>query len=73
MGLIKKLERRLIEIDSKMTEIGNILMKMKDSPEKEQIPFREKFHFLEDEQISILKLISKLDNWLNPKEAYLQV
>lgn len=28
-----------------------------DSPEKEQIPFREKFHLLEDEEISIHKLI----------------
>ena len=60
IGLIKKLEKRLINLDSKMTEIGNILMKMKDSPEREQIPFREKFHLLEDEQISIHKLISKL-------------
>ena len=51
-----------------MTEIGNELMKMKDSPEEEKILLREKFHLLEDEQISIDNLIQKLQDWLNPEE-----
>ena len=53
---------------NKMTEIGNKLMKLKGSPEEEQIPFREKFHLLEYEQISIDNLIRKLQNWLNTEE-----
>lgn len=48
-----------------MTVIGNELLKLKGAPEKEQIPFRDKFHLLEDEQTSILNLISKLENRLN--------
>ena len=52
----------------KMTEIGNELMKLKGSPEEEQRPFREKFHLLEDKQISIDNLIQKLQDWLNPEE-----
>ena len=51
-----------------MTEIGNELMQLKGSPEQDQIPFREKFHLLEDEQISIDNLIQKLQDWLNPEE-----
>ena len=43
-------------------------MKMKGSPEEEQRPFREKFHLLEDEQISMDNLIQKLQDWLNPEE-----
>ena len=46
----------------KMTEIGNELMQLKGSPEHDQIPLREKFHLLEDEQISIDILIRKLQN-----------
>lgn len=65
--LIKNLEERLIKNDSKMTAIGDKLMSM-DTPEKEQIPLREKFHLLEDEQISIQKFIEKLNGWLKPKE-----
>ena len=53
---------------NKMTEIGNELMKLKGSPEEEQRLFREKFHLLEDEQISIDNLIQKFLNWLNPEE-----
>ena len=49
-----------------MTEIGNELIKLKDSPEEEKLSHREKFHLLEDEQISIDNLIRKLQNWLNP-------
>ena len=45
-----------------MTEIGNELMQLKDSPEQDQIPLREKFHLLEDEQISIGNLIRKIQN-----------
>ena len=51
-----------------MNEIGNELMKLKGSPEEEQRLFREKFHLLEDEQISIDNLIQKLQDWLNPEE-----
>lgn len=54
-----------------MTEIGNELMKLKNSPEKEKIPLREKFHLLEYEQISIQNLISKLEKLLNPEEKSL--
>ena len=54
---------------NKMTEIGNELMQLKGSLEPDQIPLREKFHLLEDEQISIQNLISKLENWLNPQES----
>ena len=43
-------------------------MNMKGSPEKDKLSFREKFHMLEDDQISIRILISKLQNWLNPEE-----
>ena len=43
-------------------------MKLKGSPEEDQRQFREKFHLLEDEQISIDNLIQKLLNWLNPEE-----
>ena len=53
---------------NKMTEIGNELMKLKGSSEEEQRLFREKFHLLEDEQISIDNLIRKLQDWLNPEE-----
>ena len=70
MGLIKKLERRLNEIDSKMTKIGNELMKLKGSPEEGQRPFREKFHLLEDEPISIQNLILKLENWLKSNSNF---
>ena len=42
-----------------MTEIGNELMQLKGSPEEEQSQFREKFHLLEDEQISIDNLFRK--------------
>ena len=52
----------------KITEIGNELMKLKGSPENDQIPLREKFHLFEDEQISIDNLIRKLQNWLNTEE-----
>ena len=52
----------------KMTEISNGLMKLKGFPENDQIPLHEKFHLLEDEQISIDNLIRKLQNWLNPEE-----
>ena len=51
-----------------MTEIGNDLMKLKGSPEPVQIPLLEKFHLLEDEQMSIDNLIRKLQNWLNREE-----
>ena len=51
-----------------LIEIGNELMKLKGSPEEEQRLFREKFHLLEDQQISIDNLIRKLQNWLNPEE-----
>ena len=51
-----------------MTEIGNEFMKTKDLPEEEQKPLREKFHLLEDEQISIDNLIQKLQDWLNLEE-----
>ena len=40
-----------------MTEIGNELMKKKGFLKEEQRPFREKFHLLKDEQISIGNLI----------------
>ena len=51
-----------------MTEIGKELMKMKDSPVEEKLSFREKFHLLEYEPISMDNLIRKLQNWLNPEE-----
>ena len=51
-----------------LIEIGNELMQLKGSPEQDQIPLHEKFHLLEDEQISIDNLIRKLQNWLNPEE-----
>lgn len=56
---------------NKMIEIGNELMKLKGSPEEEQRPCRVKFHLLEDEQISIQNLISKLQNWLNLEKNHL--
>ena len=68
MDIIEKMHSRSRVNYNKMTEIGNELMQLKGSPEQDQIPFREKFHLLEDEQISIQNLISKLENWLNPEE-----
>ena len=68
MDIIEKMHSRAHANYNKMTEIGNELMQLKGSPEQDQIPFREKFHLLEDEQISIQNLISKLENWLNPEE-----
>ena len=59
---------RLLANDKKMTVIGNELLMLKGTPEKEQISFREKFHLLEDEQTSILNLISKLENRLRLEE-----
>ena len=52
----------------KKTEIGSELMKLKESPENDQIPLREKFHLLEDEQISLDNLFQKLQDQLNPEE-----
>ena len=51
-----------------MTEIGNELMKLKGASEEEQRPHREKFHLLEDEQISIRNLVFKIKNWLKSEE-----
>ena len=68
LDIIEKMQSRSRANYKKMTEIGNELMKLKGSPENDQIPLREKFHLLEDEQISIDNLIQKLQNWLNPEE-----
>ena len=68
MDIIEKMHSHAHANYNKMIKIGNELMKMKDSPEEEQRPFREKFHLLEDEQISIDNLIRKLQNWLNLDE-----
>ncbi|MCH5235891.1 MAG: hypothetical protein J1E16_11405, partial [Muribaculaceae bacterium] len=62
--IIEKMHSRSRANYNKMTEIGNALLKLKGSPEKEQIPFREKFHLLENEQNSIINLNSKLENML---------
>ena len=62
MDIIEKMHSRSRANYKKMTEIGNELMKLKGSPEQDQIPLREKFHLLEDEQISIDNLIQKLQN-----------
>ena len=69
MDIIEKMHSRSHANYNKMTEIGNELTKMTGFQEKEQIPLREKFHLLEDEQISIDNLIRKLQNWLNPEES----
>ena len=53
---------------NKMFEIGNELMKMKDSTKKDLIPLHEKFPLLEDEQISVDNLIRKLPSWFYPEE-----
>ena len=68
MDIIEKMHSRSRGNYNKMTEIGNELMKLKGSPEPNQIPLSEKFHLLEDEQISIDNLIRKLQNWLNTEE-----
>ena len=68
MDIIEKMQSRYRSNYNKMTEIGNELMQLKGSHEQDQIPFREKFHLLEDEQISIYNLIQKLQDWLNPEE-----
>ena len=68
LDIIEKIHSRSRANYNKMTEIGNELMKLKGSPEEEQRQFREKFHLLEDEQISIDNLIQKLQDWLNPEE-----
>ena len=60
MDIIEKMHSRSRANYNKMTEIGNKMMKLKGSPEPDQIPLREKFHLLEDEQISIDNLIQKL-------------
>ena len=71
MEIIEKMHSRSRANYNKMNEIGNELMKLKGSPEQDQIPFREKFHLLEDEQISIDNLIRKLQNWLNSEKIIL--
>ena len=68
MDIIEKMYSRNRATYNKMTEIGNELMKMKDSSEEEKILLREKFHLLEEEQISIDNLIRKLQNWLIQEE-----
>ena len=68
MDIIEKMHSHSRANYKKMTEISNELMKLKGSMENDQIPLREKFHLLEEEQISIDNLIRKLQNWLNPEE-----
>lgn len=68
LEIIENMNVRLLANDNKMTVIGNELLMLKGTPEKEQISFREKFHLLEDEQTSILNLISKLENRLRLEE-----
>ena len=68
MDIIEKMHSRSRANYNKMTEIGNELMQLKDSPEEEKLSLCEKFHLLEDEQISIDNLIRYLQNWLNPEE-----
>ena len=68
LEIIENMNVRLLANDKKMTEIGNELLKLKGSPEKDQIPFREKFHSFEDEQTSIINLISKLEYRLHSIE-----
>ena len=67
MDIIEKMHSRSHAKYNKMTQIGNELMQLKGSPEQDQIHLREKFHLLEDEQISIDNLIKKLKSWLNPE------
>ena len=67
MDIIEKMHSRSRGNYNKMTEIGNELMKLKGSPENDQIPLREKFHILEYEQISIQRLIDKLNGGLKPE------
>ena len=68
MDIIEKMHSRSRANYNKMTEIGDGLMKMKDSPEEEKLSLHEKLHLLEDEQISIDNLIRKLQYWLNLEE-----
>ena len=69
MDIIERMQSRYRSNYNKMNEISNELTKMTGFQEKEQIPLREKFHLLEDEQISIDNLIRKLQNWLNSEES----
>lgn len=66
--IIVKLKERFKHNDDEMTEIGKTLTKMKDTTEREKATLRQHFHLLEDEQISIQRLIDKLNGWLKPKE-----
>lgn len=58
--LIEKLKLRFALNDSKMTEIGNTLSKIRATSEEEIVRPRHQFSLLEDEQISLQNLITKL-------------
>ena len=58
--IIERLHLRFQQNDSKMTEIGEKIAPMADAPNPEKAKLWQQYHMLEDEQISIDKLISKL-------------
>ena len=58
--IIERLQLRYRQNDSKMTEIGEKIAPMADAPNSEKAKLWKQFHILEDEQISIDKLITKL-------------
>ena len=62
--IIERLQLRFQQNDSKMTEIGEKIAPMADAPNPEKAKLWQEYHMLEDEQISIDKLISKLKDWV---------
>ena len=62
--IIERLQLRYRQNDSKMTEIGEKITPMADAPNPEKAKLWQEYHLIEDEQISIEKLISKLKDWV---------
>ena len=67
--IIDNLYSRFKQNDSKMGEIREKIIPMADAPNPEKAKLWQQFHLLEDEQNSILNLISKLENRLNLEES----
>ena len=60
--IIENLHIRFQQNDLKMAEIGEKIIPMAVAPNPEKAKLWQQFHLLEDEQTSILKLISKLED-----------
>ena len=72
LGIKERMHSRsIVNGDKKIEDLQRIEetekyagIKLKGFPEKEQVLVQEKFHLLEDEQLSIEALIRELEIWL---------